>query len=271
MRYEARGHGRSGYPEEPAAYESARYADDFKTVCDAFGVVKPFVLGWCVPPFFWLSYSHVNSLPSPLCHQESWWYDTIVLTAPCWMRLTNRCAYSYAGGIIVDIIEAFGANFISGAIYCGGAVLTRELHTTYMQPMLEKLVPDLLSTDSNVISRASLQFVQSCVENPHAALPFETKIQWLGGCAMLPQNVRLLTLSRQQSTDRWEKEIKQLPVLIVHGTMDSMVITSKLQETASRYLQNYQIKLLDDVGHAPFYERPAETNYHILDFVSGRK
>ncbi|KAM5538568.1 hypothetical protein V8D89_007901 [Ganoderma adspersum] len=41
-----RGHGRSGQPLEAEAYQSLRYAEDFKTVCGAFGVDKPFLVGW---------------------------------------------------------------------------------------------------------------------------------------------------------------------------------------------------------------------------------
>ncbi|OBZ72093.1 hypothetical protein A0H81_07864 [Grifola frondosa] len=46
VRYEMRGHGRSGMPENPEAYESIRYAEDFRIVCEAFGLSKPFMLGW---------------------------------------------------------------------------------------------------------------------------------------------------------------------------------------------------------------------------------
>ncbi|TFY59492.1 hypothetical protein EVJ58_g5741 [Rhodofomes roseus] len=46
VRYELRGHGRSGKPEYPEAYSAIRHAEDFRTVCGAFGVVKPIVVGW---------------------------------------------------------------------------------------------------------------------------------------------------------------------------------------------------------------------------------
>lgn len=46
VRYEMRGHGRSGKPEDIGAYASIRHAEDFRTVCEAFGLVKPVVLGW---------------------------------------------------------------------------------------------------------------------------------------------------------------------------------------------------------------------------------
>ena len=46
IRYEIRDHARSGIPTGPEGYESIRYAEDFKTVCEAFGAEKPFLVGW---------------------------------------------------------------------------------------------------------------------------------------------------------------------------------------------------------------------------------
>ncbi|KAI0649424.1 alpha/beta-hydrolase [Trametes meyenii] len=46
VRYDVRGHGRSGKPLEKAAYESIRFAQDFKAVCDSYDVEKPFIAGW---------------------------------------------------------------------------------------------------------------------------------------------------------------------------------------------------------------------------------
>ena len=46
VRYEMRGHGRSSKPLEETDYESKKIAEDFRTVCEAFGVVKPFMAGW---------------------------------------------------------------------------------------------------------------------------------------------------------------------------------------------------------------------------------
>lgn len=46
VRYEMRGHGRSGKPLDEQGYESQKIAGDFAAVCEAFGVVKPFLMGW---------------------------------------------------------------------------------------------------------------------------------------------------------------------------------------------------------------------------------
>jgi pimeloyl-ACP methyl ester carboxylesterase len=44
--YDVRGSGRSGTPIDGESYHGKRYAEDFKAVCEAFGVVKPVILGW---------------------------------------------------------------------------------------------------------------------------------------------------------------------------------------------------------------------------------
>lgn len=44
--YDGRGNGRSDKPEEAAAYDGRRLAEDFQAVCEAFGVHRPVVLGW---------------------------------------------------------------------------------------------------------------------------------------------------------------------------------------------------------------------------------
>ncbi|KLO15825.1 alpha/beta-hydrolase [Schizopora paradoxa] len=46
VRYDLRGQGRSGQPENAEGHVSKLYADDFAAVCDAFGVKKPYTVGW---------------------------------------------------------------------------------------------------------------------------------------------------------------------------------------------------------------------------------
>ncbi|OCB89738.1 alpha/beta-hydrolase [Sanghuangporus baumii] len=46
VRYDMRGHGRSGKPDTSEAYESKPYADDFAAVMKAFNLRKPVVVGW---------------------------------------------------------------------------------------------------------------------------------------------------------------------------------------------------------------------------------
>ncbi|KAJ5818508.1 alpha/beta-hydrolase [Penicillium riverlandense] len=46
IRYDMRGHGRSDQPTSAESYTSQLFAEDFKAVCKAFNVTKPFLAGW---------------------------------------------------------------------------------------------------------------------------------------------------------------------------------------------------------------------------------
>ncbi|KAJ7264247.1 alpha/beta-hydrolase [Mycena rebaudengoi] len=46
VRYDTRGHGRSGKPQRPEDYESIHYAEDFQAVLDGFKLNKPNFAGW---------------------------------------------------------------------------------------------------------------------------------------------------------------------------------------------------------------------------------
>ncbi|EIM90674.1 alpha/beta-hydrolase [Stereum hirsutum FP-91666 SS1] len=46
VRYDIRGHARSGQPNTPEAYESKRFAEDFEAVVDAFELKRPILAGW---------------------------------------------------------------------------------------------------------------------------------------------------------------------------------------------------------------------------------
>lgn len=46
IRYDMRGHGRSGKPDSIEGYSSQLYADDFMAVIEAFNVKRPVVIGW---------------------------------------------------------------------------------------------------------------------------------------------------------------------------------------------------------------------------------
>ncbi|KAJ6465099.1 Alpha/Beta hydrolase protein [Mycena vitilis] len=52
VRYDVRGHGRSGKPDDEASWESKRLAEDFDAVVEGFKLDKPFVLGWSLGATF---------------------------------------------------------------------------------------------------------------------------------------------------------------------------------------------------------------------------
>jgi pimeloyl-ACP methyl ester carboxylesterase len=46
VRYDTRGHGRSGKSVAEEAWQSRRFSEDFEAVCKEFGIKETYVLGW---------------------------------------------------------------------------------------------------------------------------------------------------------------------------------------------------------------------------------
>lgn len=166
----------------------------------------------------------------------------------------------------MDVVDAYGAGYISGVILPGGPVLTFELHRQFFNPGLNSNIPLFMSTDGNVLAKAASIFVDSCVLDP-TKIPSATKITWMGGFLMQSPNVRELVFTRSVDARRWEREIKTVPALLIQGREDAHSLAEKCVEISKKYMHNLEVKLLDGVGHAPCYECADKTNGFILDFV----
>ncbi|KAG5716588.1 putative oxidoreductase ephD [Termitomyces sp. T112] len=73
VRYDVRGHGRSGKPRFEDAWESRRFAEDFDTVLQAFQLTKPFVAGWSLG---------ATNIADILSFQEPAYLSGIIYIAP---------------------------------------------------------------------------------------------------------------------------------------------------------------------------------------------
>ncbi|TFK38330.1 Alpha/Beta hydrolase protein [Crucibulum laeve] len=73
VRYDVRGHGRSGNATDQAAWESKRLAEDFEAVVQGLNLVKPFIAGWT------LGVTHITDILS--FHAPSY-LSGIIMIAP---------------------------------------------------------------------------------------------------------------------------------------------------------------------------------------------
>ncbi|RPD75139.1 alpha/beta-hydrolase [Lentinus tigrinus ALCF2SS1-7] len=217
VRYEMRGHGRSGKPVEEEDYESIKIAQDFRTVCEAFGVVKPFVAGW-----------------------------------------------SLGGSIVVDVVTAYGPDYISGIIYVGGSILALHYHPVCRHPVMTSLFPVITSLTSDDLSAGAEEFVESCVKAP---LTFPAKLLFMGGFIMQPRAARYWSLKRSQDHAVWERTAGHLPVLIIQGKEDLHCLYETMIGIAKRIYDDVEVHLMNGVGHSPHFESPMETNRFIYDWL----
>lgn len=64
VRYDPRGHGLTGKPVDPAAYNSSRFAEDVEAVVKAYSLNKPFFAGWSLAGA--IAVDMASYYPSPL-------------------------------------------------------------------------------------------------------------------------------------------------------------------------------------------------------------
>ncbi|KAH9945221.1 alpha/beta-hydrolase [Epithele typhae] len=217
VRYEMRGHGRSGKPVDEAAYASDRIAADFKTVCDAFAVVRPIMAGW-----------------------------------------------SLGGAIAVDVVTAYGADYLAGIIYIGGSIVALHYHGPCKHPRISEIIPYSMSPDADQTHVGAELFVDSCVKAP---LPYATKLEWMGGFIVQPRLSRHWSINRAQDHTVWEASARGIPVVIIQGTEDEHCVYENMISRAKTVYADVEVHLLEDVGHSPHFERPEVANELMLEWA----
>ncbi|KAI0663789.1 alpha/beta-hydrolase [Cubamyces menziesii] len=218
VRYEMRGHARSGKPLDEDGYTSRKIADDFKTVCEAFGVVKPFLCGW-----------------------------------------------SLGAAIVVDVVTAFGPDYLSGIVYVGGPIVALHYLPQFRHPVMNELFPIITSLTSDDLSDGGERFVDSCVARP---LSFEEKLSFMGGFLMQPRAARYWSIKRNQDHTVWEATARPLPVIIIQGEEDQHCLYDVMIDIALRVYDEVEVTMMPDIGHSPHIENPEQTNRTIEAWVT---
>jgi len=179
------------------------------------------------------------------------------------------CAWSLGAATVCDVAQVFGPDIIAGTIFSGGPVMTHHHHSQWIHSELKNNFPLFLSRDGEQLPHAAHVFVDSCLKHPKRDLPYETRLKWLGGFLMQPPTVREYTFKRGQwqKWDRWEKEFTRTPHLLIQGQDDKHSETVRVLPIAQKMIPNLEVKLIDDIGHAPAYEAAKEHNEYLLEFV----
>lgn len=87
--------------------------------------------------------------------------------------------------VVVDVTEAWGIDYFSEIIYCGGPVFIQGKHT-YIHPLVQSLLPDMQSTDADVIALTGPKYVESIFENVDKVLTYDEQLEYTGGYSVQP-------------------------------------------------------------------------------------
>ncbi|THH14921.1 hypothetical protein EW146_g5487 [Bondarzewia mesenterica] len=242
VRYDLRGHGRSGKPETEAGYRSELFAQDFDAVASAFGVRKPVLVGW------W----------------ESWKYGLPMLFSLVFQTLMALMS----GTVACDISAHLPSDTLAGVVYLAGLPFIGPIMGRIGTPTIAGFRPGLVTTDDVDLSTSTtVGFVNSLFVNPDA-VPFELKCAWMGTAVLQSPRVRKFVLSRAQDpTKLFELGSHGLPLLIMSGTCDSQIKGDVLAEEMKQHFKNVDVNMIEGGNHALFYDYPEEVVRSIISFV----
>lgn len=109
--------------------------------------------------------------------------------------------------------------------------------------------------------------MDTCLAHPED-MPLATKYAWIGGTAQLHPSVRKFTLPRVQDQTKLLEASKTLPYLVCQGTLDLHIDCPKLVQFMKKTFSKVEIRVIEDCGHSPFWEKAEEVNEAILRFVN---
>ena len=170
------------------------------------------------------------------------------------------------GGVVADdIVTYYGTNLIRGVILFGSFPHRSGLSLVATQWALD-FIPRLLDTSLAAFGPTIKEFAESCVAHGDQ-LDLGTKYTWMGAIAGQHPGARALSLSHPQSEPSLVTAGKILPYLVLHGAMDRFIDGEKLRDYISSHFSNFVFKLWEDVGHAPFWDNPDQSNIEIVAFA----
>lgn len=173
------------------------------------------------------------------------------------------CGWSYGPLVILDYIRHYGEERVGGLHFVGSVTkLGSEEALAALTPEFLGLVPGFFSNDVHESVQSLQGLLRLCFSHEPA---IEELYLMLGYNISVPPYVRQALLSRSINNDDILPTIRK-PVLITHGAQDAIVkpSTVSLHKAA---MPHAQIQMMDNVGHACFWDDANSFNSRQRDFA----
>lgn len=170
------------------------------------------------------------------------------------------------GGIIAaDIATYYGINLVRGVVLLG-SFPHRNMHSLVATPWILKFIPRLVDISLAAFGPTAKDFAESCVAHGDQ-LDQKTRYAWMGAVAGQNPDVRVWSIPHKQDETVLMNAAKTFPYLVLHGTMDKHVDGIKLRDWLKAHFGNFEFRLWENTGHAPFWDNPDQTNQEIIAFT----
>ncbi|KAK0472281.1 Alpha/Beta hydrolase protein [Armillaria novae-zelandiae] len=179
-------------------------------------------------------------------------------------------SWSLGGLIVPDVLSRFGTSPLplTGHVMLN-AVPCRSILPEITNPYTATVIPPLSSPHTVDFQNALKEFIGGFVARDNLKMvSFEDRCAWLGNAMNMNIAARAFSLSRTQDEKALLRVSKELPILCIQGTEDTMMELGKHEEFMKKnFGDNLDYRRLPGVGHSPFYELPEVVNPMILQFI----
>jgi pimeloyl-ACP methyl ester carboxylesterase len=171
--------------------------------------------------------------------------------------------WSYGAFVISDYVRVYGQdritaiNFVEGLTRLGEAAFGTLIGPGFLDHFVDATADDL---PTNI--RAMRSFVRACLVKPLASDDVETAMCWN---VVVPAAIRAALAAREIDDDDVLRAL-EVPVLLTHGRMDSVVLPA-MAEHVLAICPTAEASWYDGVGHAPHLEEPERFNGELAELT----
>lgn len=167
-------------------------------------------------------------------------------------------AWSYSGRMVNDYLRHCGADKLAGVVFVAAATLA---DASAIGPS-HACLADLCSSQREVEQAASVRFLDEVLRQRPGSASYDRLARAIAGTT--PQQ-RAWLRARALDYDRLLEEL-DLPVLVVHGGEDSVVLPL-LAQRLGKHLRRARVSMYPECGHVPFLENRARFCSELRDFI----
>lgn len=253
----------------------------FRTAGDQQGPPIVFVHGWAASSEAWagqlsdpslsahrlvavdLRGHGASSVPADGYDDPAVWAADLAPVVENLGRPAVLVGWSYGGLVVTDYLRERGTDAVAGVVYVGALTeMGRDRPGGAVGSAWDGLLRPALSDDPREAIPALTTLAERMTAEP---LPGADVQRYVGDMLRVPPRVRKALFKRDVGSADVLAAI-DVPVLIAHGTLDTVVAPSSAEYAAGK-ISTATVRWFEDVGHMPFVERRAEFNAALLEFA----
>ena len=173
-------------------------------------------------------------------------------------------AWSYGGRVVGHYLKYYGDAHLAGINFVDTRAKTAE--PAWDGEVIRKTSAAMVSPDVAANIAGTKEFVRGLTAAPLSAEDFVLALAYN---LVVPIEVRAALRGGPNAAADYTDVFKtiKVPVLVSHGAEDNLVKVAAARYTAS-IVPGAKLSIYDNVGHAPFLERPERFNGELAAFAS---